>query len=1715
MSARENVRTKSMTLPLNRPRGLMRHLYRAAAVVLVPAQVLLAVPVYADPSPDPNPSPEPEAVVVNKTVPEVEPVPAPAVSENPTDAEITAQRIFGEPLVPIGDTTPEINHTFAAALRTFIDSQGTNFGVLESYLQANPQSPWRVALLANLGVYYRNQGYFGRAEVALAEAWQTGKDDDTMAGRKITNKALSELLHIHMAFGHQEELERLTDEAEGREMTGASADQVWRAKASAWGLAHQHELAVPSGPMALAMLRERLSPGAPPSREIKEFHATPQGATMRQIRDLAQQAGLDLQVAYRESASVPLILPSVAHLRDKHYTAVVEERDGRVLLKDGVLGGDAWILRGALDEESTGLFLVPAGDLPPGWRAAHPAEAQQARGKCHFVLPGGWLTGWADHFCEDCDGGGAPGGAPPMAIYRFHTLLANLHITDTPVRYSPPRGPFVGARVNYNHKELYQPATFTFSNMSPRWSLDWISYVEDDPSNALATVQHMLRGGGRQSYDGWVNGVSAPDERVHAVLVRTQSSPIEYELRHADGSVEVFSESDGALVMPRRVFMTESRDPQGNAITFTYDSQLRLVSVTDAIGQVTTLSYEIIGDPLKVTKITDPFGRAAKFHYDASGRLAKITDVIGIESEFTYSGTFDFIQALTTPYGTTQFSQGKGLSPTTDYYLEATDPLGGRERIEFVASHPTLPATESAVPTGFVGNSALNLYNSFYWNKRALALHPGDYTKAHITRWLLNNTYVVSGVKHSEKKPLESRVWYGQAHEAVAGWAGPSGQPAKIGRVLDDGSSQIYRYEYNSKGHKTRVTDPMGRETRYTYATNGIDLLKAEQKNGSGWDTLETRTYNSVHQPLTITDTAGQTTTYTYNSNGTLATVVTPPRGGLSEANRTTSHSYFADNATYGPGRLQTVTAPLSATTSFTYDSYGRVRTTTGSDSYALTVDYDALDRPVKTTYPDSTYEEIHYFRLDGERTRDRAGRWTQRFMDSLRREVAVRDPLGRTTSQQWCDCGTLEKITDANGNTTRWEHDLQGRITKEVRANGGEWLYTYENTTSRLKQVTDPEEQVKSIQYFNDDKLKQVSYTNANYTTPTVSFTYDAPLGRLASMTDGTGMTNYSYNTIGGSPAVGAGQLHSVDGPGASDTITYGYDELGRRVSRALDSQTTTFAFDALDRVATVTHPVGTFTYGYAGATERRVSLSYPNGTSTTYSYLSGTNDRHIQEIHHKFSGGATLSKQSYVYDVAGNITTWTQQDEASAAKAYDLAYDAADQLVRAVYRTTDATPTVLKRYGYAYDPLGNRTTEGVDDAVTQGTFNTMNRLTTRQPGGALTFAGSTNETASVTVQGKPATTTGSNAFAGAAQVGSGTSTVVVVAKDPSGNAQTNNYQVSISGGTTNYSYDANGNLSQKSDGTDTWTYDWYADNTLARVSKNSAEQARFVYDGHGRRYQKVVGATTTTYTYDAEDVLREATNTATSYGYVHGPGIDEPLGRKDESASVIYYHADHLGSILKTTNGGGSVATTRRYDPFGNLEEGAGEGGFAFTGRDWDSEIGFYHLRARYYDPKTGRFTSEDPIHRRREAVTPDVNLYRYVLNIPTRLVDPNGEIFCLPGVGEIGALYLFVRKRAEAHRVFPHNSDGKDWTRDREQHCWAACKMRRWFPCSAVTEVIMVLRPVISAATGQFGEAENSGGDAVAHYWGDYKGLVFFWRECKEICETCPFRRPPGGR
>jgi YD repeat-containing protein len=180
-------------------------------------------------------------------------------------------------------------------------------------------------------------------------------------------------------------------------------------------------------------------------------------------------------------------------------------------------------------------------------------------------------------------------------------------------------------KITYNQREACQPAT---TSIGPG-TCDGF-YITDNPSNTLSDVNYFVMGGGTRKFTGFNPGTQTFAFQQYSSARLTRTGLASYEMTSPDGSRKIFSQSDGAIGTSRKVFLTQMLDPFGNALTLTYDVNLRLVGITDAIGQVTALAYGNMNDIYKITRATDPFGRFADFAYDSLGRLTNITDVIGL-----------------------------------------------------------------------------------------------------------------------------------------------------------------------------------------------------------------------------------------------------------------------------------------------------------------------------------------------------------------------------------------------------------------------------------------------------------------------------------------------------------------------------------------------------------------------------------------------------------------------------------------------------------------------------------------------------------------------------------------------------------------------------------------------------------------------------------------------------------------------------------------------------------------------------------------------------------------------------------------------------------------------------------------------------------------------------------------------------------------------------
>ena len=229
------------------------------------------------------------------------------------------------------------------------------------------------------------------------------------------------------------------------------------------------------------------------------------------------------------------------------------------------------------------------------------------------------------------------------------------------------------------------------------------------------------------------------------------------------------------------------------------------------------------------------------------------------------------------------------------------------------------------------------------------------------------------------------------------------------------------------------------------------------------------------------------------------------------------------------------------------------------------------------------------------------------------------------------------------------------------------------------------------------------------------------------------------------------------------------------------------------------------------------------------------------------------------------------------------------------------------------------------------------------------------------------------------------------------------------LNDGKYSYTYDLEGNQKTKtriSDGQMTEFF-WDYRNQLTKAMVKDAngvllKELRFTYDVEGRRVGVWVDAdgagpeepdqvwtvfdgVNPYMDFDGDGELQTR--------YLYGPGIDElfaRIGTGEEDPQ--WYLADRLGSVRQIVGASGAVLDEISYDSFGGIlsESNPSQGDrFKFTGREYSPELGIYYYRARWYDPGSGRFISQDPIG----FSAGDVNLYRYVGNAPGDATDPEG--------------------------------------------------------------------------------------------------------------------------
>jgi len=216
----------------------------------------------------------------------------------------------------------------------------------------------------------------------------------------------------------------------------------------------------------------------------------------------------------------------------------------------------------------------------------------------------------------------------------------------------------------------------------------------------------------------------------------------------------------------------------------------------------------------------------------------------------------------------------------------------------------------------------------------------------------------------------------------------------------------------------------------------------------------------------------------------------------------------------------------------------------------------------------------------------------------------------------------------------------------------------------------------------------------------------------------------------------------------------------------------------------------------------------------------------------------------------------------------------------------------------------------------------------------------------------------------------------------------------------------------------------------TTERIREGERVVVSFLYDGDGLRTEKRERSSkdnyverVTKYTYDRQYVILE-TDGSNNLGKRYIRGINY-IASIDKTERLAYFLFNGHGDVVHTMSESGAIENRYEYDIFGNptlsIELYANE--IRYAGEFFDVSTGLYYLRARYYNPYTGRFITEDSY--RGKANDPlSLNLYTYGHNDPIMYTDPSGHKVLKQGE-KSDAVKMLQEKLSEAG--YPVKVDG----------------------------------------------------------------------------------------
>lgn len=637
--------------------------------------------------------------------------------------------------------------------------------------------------------------------------------------------------------------------------------------------------------------------------------------------------------------------------------------------------------------------------------------------------------------------------------------------------------------------------------------------------------------------------------------------------------------------------MLTATDEVGRVMTMTYDSYGNMLTRVDNAGNTWTYTYTGIG-LVNTETSPDPDGAGALSayvtdnNYDSYGRVTTTTLPNSSTLTYTYT-TSDLVATATNELGYVTTYSYDALDRLTTVTKADPDGAGG-------LTSPVLSYEYNAIglltkETDPLGNATSYTFNNRNWRTVKTYADPdaGGSLTSPTETWTYDATGNVLTYVDSLKAPTEAQEFEYDDAGQVTGVAGPMVSTSSgneydaLGRVtqkVENRTKHIYEYDIRSRLIKETVTQ------------SEIEYIVVEY--------VTEYTYNQAGQKTSETDANEHTTTWDYTAAGWLNSEVKPDPDDSDEN--------FAPTTTYG------------------YDALGRLTAVADANGNITNYEYNFRGEQTKETLPDP----------------DGSGGLTSPITvmayDNAGWLSSVTDPLSHVTSYAYDHLGRLltETLPDPDGAgaltapITTYVYNAADWITSVTDTRGGVTTTTYDNL-GRTATVTDPDPDgggaiTSAVTTYVYGSRGLASITDA--LSHTTSFDYDDD-GNLTTTTNAQSkVATKVFNS--------EGLLTSESTP---DPDGMGF----------LDAATTSYYYDFLRRLTSKSDPVsGTTTYTYDGV-DNMLSLTDPTGNSTVWSY--DALDRITIETNE------LSDSRSFVYDAMGNLTRKTDRNERVSQFDYD----------------------------------------------------------------------------------------------------------------------------------------------------------------------------------------------------------------------------------------------------------------------------------------------------------------------------------------------------------------------------------------------------------------------------------------------------------------------------